>query len=343
MVFNNTWHEEGVASEGIVNTVIAYRRLNTRRAILTTKLSNLQLKIWHNWQQTICKRIADGLDARVMSLGDNSSNSSNSKNNNTNGGDHLSGASGNYTFGANFRSAITAALAQSANHNSRNNNSNKLHMSNGSNNVHKQNRSYIKDAPKSSAKAKSLQINFSSDLFGLLQEVKYLLAMQQANGVRRDSNDINPNNLSTFEAAGVMATTQAQHELENQSATVEGAGEVTEGFEDSNSMELTAEVTTPLAAATNTSLTQQQGPNALESNLLDLYAKRDEFWQRKVKLIKICEFYNGIRGLSTDDACDGGIIGSAAELQLIRHEVNTIDELVEEACATLTWRTYGKR
>lgn len=339
MEYNETWHEEGVIDEGTVNTVNAYRRLNTRRDILTTKLSNLQLKIWHNWQQTICKRIADGLDARVMSFGDNNSNS---QSNNSDGSGHLSGAGGNYTFGANFRSAITTALAHSRNHNSRSNN--KTHMSANNNNTdNKQNRSNIKDAPKSSAKAKSLQMNFSSDLFGLLQEVKHLLAMQQAIGVRRGSNDISVNNLSTFEAAGVMATTQAQHELANQSATVGEPDNANGEFEDSNSMELAAAVTASLSAATNASLTQQQGPNALESNLLDLYGERDEFWQRKVKLIKICEFYNGIRGLSTDDACDGGIIGSAAELQLIRHEVNTIDERVAEACATLTWRTYGKR
>ncbi|XP_039966059.1 dynein beta chain, ciliary [Bactrocera tryoni] len=338
MEYNETWHEEGVADEGTVNSVNAYRRLNTRRDILTTKLSNLQLKIWHNWQQTICKRIADGLDARVMSLGDNNSNS---QSNSSDGNGHLSGASGNYTFGANFRSAITAALAHSRNHNSRNNKTDRsVSNNNNNNNDNKQNRSSIKDAPKSSAKAKSLQMNFSSDLFGLLQEVKHLLAMQQVSGVRRGSNDISVNNLSTFEAAGVMATTQAQHELENQSATLREAEAAAGGFEDSDSMELAAAVTASLSAATNASLTQQQGPNALASNLLDLYAERDEFWQRKVKLIKICEFYNGIRGLSTDDACVGGIIGSAAELQLIRHEVNTIDERVEVACATLTWRTY---
>lgn len=167
-------------------------------------------------------------------------------------------------------------------------------------------------------------MNYSPDLFGLLQEVKYLLAMQQAaSSLRRGSNDISVNNLSTFEALGVMATeVEAQHQFEKQ-LTAESADK---------SEEAAAGV---------------EEPTTLASILLRLYAKRDEFWQRKVKLIKICEFYNGIRGLSTDDGAscrDDGLtmIGSATKLRLIRYEVDTIDERVEKACATLTWRTYGK-
>ncbi|XP_053970080.1 dynein beta chain, ciliary [Anastrepha ludens] len=313
--FNEFWNR-GVATEETANTADAYKRLNTRRDILTTKLTNLQLKIWHNWQQTIDKRITKGLDARVMSLGGNTSSMSGNNSNK----EHSTGTRANYTFGVNFRSAITAALAESrkANSNESNSDCQQSHTNN------------IKDELMSSSKAKSLQMNFSPDLFGLLQEAKYLLAMQQTNSVRRgsnsSSNDISINNISLNEAAGAMETTQAQHELENQSS-VEAA-------------EVGATVYP--SACTNVSMAQQQQQKlyALESILLNLYVGRDEFWQRKVKLIKIREFYNGIRGLAADDGCDGGIIGSAAELQLIRHEVDTIDKRVREACAKLTWRAY---
>jgi len=70
----------------------------------------------------------------------------------------------------------------------------------------------------------------------------------------------------------------------------------------------------------------------LPDQLLTLYGQRDAYWERRIRLIKIGEFYNGIRS----GEC------AAAELQLIRNDLATIDEQVAQACEQLTWRNYGE-
>ncbi|XP_067623613.1 dynein beta chain, ciliary [Eurosta solidaginis] len=333
----------GGGAEDEANAINAYKRLNTRRDILTTKLSNLQLKIWHTWQQTIDKRISKGLDACVMSLNGNSSNNGNpnSPYNNLSAGG--GGASANYTFGANFRCTITAALTQSRQTNNNNGDKEKQR-----NNIKGElsARSTSTTATKTKTKSKLLQMNFSPDLFVLMQEAKYLLAMQQVHCMCRGSNgcssagnnDISTNNLSMTDVCGSIETRRIAQQLEsqNQSSAIT-SNVIVRGV-------ASEEVAVTMTTTTNASINEQQQQQkryGLSRNLLDLYAKRDEFWQRKVKLIKIGEFYNGIRGLAADESYDGGgIIGSAAELQLISHEVDSIDQLVEKACARLTWRTY---
>ncbi|XP_030369376.1 dynein beta chain, ciliary [Scaptodrosophila lebanonensis] len=155
-----------------------WQQLRARRNILTTKLSTLQLKIWHNWQQTIEKLIAQGLQQPVL-----------------------------------------MQLAEDYH----------------------------------------LQLNFSHALFTLLRETKYLLAMQ---------------------GIGSLTGTLFQ----------------------------------------------------LSPTLLSLYAERDAYWQRRIKLIKIGEYYNGIRS----GEC------AAAELQLIASELKDIDGRVCVACEQLTWHSYDE-
>ncbi|KAH8326498.1 hypothetical protein KR067_009278 [Drosophila pandora] len=150
--------------------------LLSRRNILTTKLSNLQMKIWTNWLEGIEKQIVQGLDESVLSQPEDKS---------------------------------------------------------------------------------QLHLNFSLVLFTLLKETKYLLALQATGNLSGD-------------------------------------------------------------------LFQLPEP------LLELYAQRDAYWERRIRLIKIGEFYNGIRS----GEC------AAAELQLIRNELAAIDEQVGVACQTLTWREY---
>lgn len=152
--------------------------LVSRRNILTTKLCNLQQKIWHGWQEDIDRIIAEGLNEFVL---------------------------------------LQSAAGQ------------------------------------------QLQLNFARALFTLLKETKYLLALQ---------------------ASGSLSSKLF-----------------------------------PMPGA-----------------LLLLYEQRDAYWQRRIRLIKIDEFYNGIRA----GQC------AAAELQLIAAELATIDEQVVTASAQLTWRNYGK-
>nr|XP_032294976.1 dynein heavy chain 9, axonemal [Drosophila virilis] len=152
--------------------------LLSRRNILTTKLCNLQLKIWHGWQQDIDKLIAEGLDEPVL---------------------------------------IQLAAGE------------------------------------------QLQLNFAQALFTLLKETKYLLALQ-------------------------------------------GSG----------------------------SLSSKLFP--MPEALLSLYEQRDAYWRRRIRLIKIDEFYNGIRA----GQC------AAAELQLIATELAAIDAQVATACGQLTWRNYDE-
>ncbi|XP_068157565.1 LOW QUALITY PROTEIN: dynein beta chain, ciliary [Drosophila tropicalis] len=154
-----------------------WKSLLSRRDILTTKLSNLQMKIWNNWQEGIDKQIAKGLEESVFTQ--------------------------------------------------------------------------LTDV-------KQLQLNFSLALFILLKETKYFLTLQ-ANGSL--SEDL---------------------------------------FQ-------------------------------LPKSLLSLYAQRDDYWQRRIRLIKIEEYYNGIRS----GKC------ALAELQLIVHELVTIDKLVAKASQRLTWQNYN--
>ncbi|EDV95038.1 GH23822 [Drosophila grimshawi] len=66
--------------------------------------------------------------------------------------------------------------------------------------------------------------------------------------------------------------------------------------------------------------------------LLALYEERDAYWQRRIRLIKIDEYYNGIRA----GQC------AEAELQLIEAELATIDGQVGIACEQLSWRNYDE-
>lgn len=154
--------------------------LCTRRNLLATKMSNLQLQIWHNWQQSIERQIAQGLAEPVLL-----------------------------------------------------------------------------QAPE--ADRQQLLPNFAQSLFTLLKETKYLLALQ---------------------AAGSLSSKLFQ----------------------------------------------------MPEVLLKLYVDKDAYWQRRIRLVKIDEFYNGIRS---------GQCGEA-ELQLIASELAQIDEQVARACAQLTWCSYGE-
>ncbi|KQS52177.1 uncharacterized protein Dere_GG12117, isoform B [Drosophila erecta] len=153
-----------------------WNSLLSRRNILTTKLSNLQMKIWTSWHECVDRLIIQGLDESVLSRSEDQS---------------------------------------------------QLHQ------------------------------NFSPVLFGLLKETKYLLALQLTGSLSGD-------------------------------------------------------------------LFQLPEP------LLTLYGHRDAYWERRIRLIKIGEFYNGIRS----GEC------AAAELQLIHNDLAAIDEHVEMACQQLTWRHY---
>ncbi|XP_017082814.2 dynein heavy chain 17, axonemal [Drosophila eugracilis] len=155
---------------------LQWASLLSRRNILTTKLSNLQMKIWTTWHECIDKLIVRGLDESVLSQSEDNS---------------------------------------------------------------------------------QLYLNFSPVLFTLLKETKYLLALQATGSLSGD-------------------------------------------------------------------LFQLPEP------LLTLYGQRDAYWERRIRLIKIGEFYNGIRS----GEC------AAAELQLIRNDLATIDEQVAVACQQLTWRNY---
>lgn len=61
-----------------------------------------------------------------------------------------------------------------------------------------------------------------------------------------------------------------------------------------------------------------------------LYELRDEFWDRKIKLLRIEESYNTIKINARD-----------CELELIRNEVVELDMELERAAHSMTWREYG--
>ncbi|ALC45571.1 CG41497 [Drosophila busckii] len=157
---------------------VEWKTLSTRRNLLTTKLCNLQMKIWNNWQQCIGKQIAQGLAEPV------------------------------------FTQDAAGAV---------------------------------------------LNLNFAQALFMPLREANYLLALQ---------------------SSGSLSEKLFQ----------------------------------------------------VPAELLELYAQRDAYWQRRIRLIKIGEYYNGIRSSQS----------AAAELQLIGDELTTVDAAVALACEQLTWISYDE-
>ncbi|KAM7359981.1 dynein beta chain, ciliary isoform 2-T2 [Cochliomyia hominivorax] len=141
---------------------------------------------------------------------------------------------------------------------------------------------------------KILEINISIELFTLLRETKYLLALQELQ--RRQKH-----------------------------------GETTMANTTTTTLVAASDFPTQLAVMSTQQQQQQQlNPHQLPLTLLDLYAQRDIFWQRKIKLMKIAEYYNSIReGLTASN-----------EMQLIQPVVDVIDERVECASKTLTWRNF---
>ncbi|XP_037943923.1 dynein beta chain, ciliary-like [Teleopsis dalmanni] len=235
----------------VVNNVLEPRfvQLTSRCDILTTKLSNLQLKIWHNWKQTIDKRIAKGLNAPVMLR-------KNIKQNTTNEGNQLNAVK------------------------------------------------RIDDSNENDSIIKALEMNFSHELFALLKEGKYLQTIHHS---------------KTHRDGGKISKTVC----ENTHIT---AGISVGSTDTATDLGIPAETTATGEFAEEHQITASHLPQTL----LDLYARRDEFWSRKIKLIKISEFYDGIRAS----------VGSSVELQLIRTDINAIDECIDAACNSMTWNLY---
>lgn len=250
-----------------------YEKLTSRRDILTTKLSNLQLKVWHNWQQTIDERIAKDLKAKVMTL--------------------MIYPPVNLQLFPNAE----AENKDDGDDKKRNDKSNDIATTNSNTwqtkfNLHEKQSCHTVMPPAAAATRssatktasvsdiKKLQMNFSIELFTLLKETKYLLALQQIHNRQELPGD------------AAMMTMM------------------------------------PATAAS-------PPPYQLPQTLLDLYAQRDILWQRKIKLMKISEYYNSIRSESENSHCH-------SEMQLVEKEIQHIDEQLAYASDTLTWHEYGK-
>ncbi|XP_046805883.1 dynein beta chain, ciliary-like [Lucilia cuprina] len=305
-----------------------YEKLTARRDILTTKLSNLQLKIWNNWQQTIEKRIAKGLDSKVMmmtmstmitkhqqqqqsctsnsvenlaeaegypdmSIRCKSSDSVSKRNKklkntwlaNNQAQSYSSPTNASAAYCHHVNTALTDKTDSTIGFLYNSNSANERFCSALAEDDVLNKSSFVSDV-------KILKINLSLELFTLLRETKYLLALQEIHKRQKQQGETTvtttSSNIQLTTQLTTVSTTQQQHQQ------------------------------------------QQQQPHQLPLTLLDLYAQRDMFWQRKIKLMKIAEYYNSIReGLNTSN-----------EMQLIQPVVDVIDELVECASKTLTWRNF---
>ncbi|XP_037811861.1 dynein beta chain, ciliary, partial [Lucilia sericata] len=306
-----------------------YEKLTARRDILTTKLSNLQLKIWNNWQQTIEKRIAKGLDSKVMMMTMSTmkpKNQQQQQNCTSSSVENLAEAEGytdvsircrssdcvskrnkklkntwlannqaqSYSSPTNASAAychhVNTALTDKTDstfgflYNSNERLCNALAEDDVLNKS-----SFVSDM-------KILKINLSIELFTLLRETKYMLALQEIHKRQKHQGET------------TATTTSSNSQLTTQLTVVS----LTQQHQQLHLQQ------------------QQQQPHQLPLTLLDLYAQRDIFWQRKIKLMKIAEYYNSIReGLNTSN-----------EMQLIQPVVDVIDERVECASKTLTWRYF---
>ncbi|XP_073817377.1 dynein beta chain, ciliary-like [Musca autumnalis] len=301
---------------------LEYEKLTARRNILTTKLSNLQLKVWHNWQQTIEKRIAQGLDTKVMTLHQNSGNDKFGCTNKTPQWTREWPSNNNCNKVGGDITATTTTSGSVNNVNNNNNNSNTWtsnypHRYQVVTNIRCSSATSIptttgmalseSSSTPGDDNTKILEMHYSSELFTLLRETKYLLALQQVNERRK------------VLLAMVSATFNLPQQMQQQQHQ-----EQLHPHNHHHQQQLGEQ--------------QQQHHQSLPQSLLDLYEERDIFWQRKIRLMQISEYYNGIRHQNS------GLTTTAfTEMQLIHPSVSVIDEKLDFAAKTLTWRNYDEQ
>lgn len=309
--------------------------MTARRDILTTKLSNLQLKIWNNWQQTIEKRIAKGLDSKVMMMTtmtmstmiqdldlEHMQSKELLKNKCENCQESIREKTNSICFEKNemnvcdikntwlaknqkysslSSACIKNSIAATYCHHVNTGLCNRIDSSAGAN--------------KSNTFPKTITVTHEAD---------------ESRGLNKSSfvSDIKILEINlSIELFSLLRETKyllALHELQKK----QKPGETSAAAATCTSINMTT-------TQQELPLQQQQHlhPHQLPSTLLDLYAQRDIFWQRKIKLMKIAEYYNSIReGLTASN-----------EMQLIQPVVDVIDERVAYASKTLTWHNFGKK
>uniref|UniRef100_A0A1I8NUQ9 Dynein heavy chain tail domain-containing protein n=1 Tax=Stomoxys calcitrans TaxID=35570 RepID=A0A1I8NUQ9_STOCA len=312
---------------------LQYEKLTARRNILTTKLSNLQLKVWHNWQQTIEKRIAQGLDSKLMTLHHNAGSDKligqchhNGKQDTEGGrvGVDSSGCSQRYSLSRNSNDGIVqsstkhypSCIPASSTWPVLNYTHRCRIVTNTATTAMSESKAATAVAaspsPSSSSTGtdttsnKILEMHFSIELFTLLRETKYLLALQELYNKRQTL---------------LMTMTTALCPTQTPTPTPPTQPQQAEVVRQHNQQQQSP---------------QPQPQQLLPQTLLDLYAQRDIFWHRKIRLMQIAEYYNSIRE-------PGGLLTASTEMQLIQPSVSVIDEHLDLAATSLTWRNYDSQ
>lgn len=309
-----------------------YEKLTARRDILTTKLSNLQLKIWNNWQQTIEKRIAKGLDSKVMMtmmfrmIPKHQQQQPHKFGANSYSETQAAAAGVKQIHSSCIESKIAGSIRCGSSGSQRNKKlkntwlaSNKAPSysspANAAAHCHLVNTA-LTDNSDSNSNATAKRVT-NEDVASALDEDDGLNKSSFAGDMKILKINLSLELFTLLRETKYLLALQEVHKRQKQ-------GETTAAAAATSNNELAVQLTVVSI--------QQQHPLQLPLTLLDLYAQRDSFWQRKIKLMKIAEYYNSIReGLNASN-----------EMQLIQPVVDVIDARVECASKTLTWRNFGK-
>lgn len=66
--------------------------------------------------------------------------------------------------------------------------------------------------------------------------------------------------------------------------------------------------------------------------VLEIYARREEFWLKKIKLMQITQYFNSLRD----------IINGDRKLNIVYNEFGMIEQSLERASSFISWQNWGK-
>lgn len=66
--------------------------------------------------------------------------------------------------------------------------------------------------------------------------------------------------------------------------------------------------------------------------ILEIYARREDFWQKRIKLMQIAQYFNSLRDIIIDDR----------KLKIVHTEFGMIQQSLDEARSSISWQNWGE-
>lgn len=70
----------------------------------------------------------------------------------------------------------------------------------------------------------------------------------------------------------------------------------------------------------------------MPEHILQIYARREEFWRKRIKLMQIAQYFNSLRDIIIDDR----------KLKIVHTEFGMIEQSLEKASSSISWQNWGK-